>query len=188
MKNRSGWLNRALMLTGCGVLALCLSGCIVGGERELRWNGLVTKQQGPAFWPKRITSFWSISYTPEPGTPIITIRMPDGRFIPANDLNRDTLAPYVAAGTADELTRIIYIQYSRGNVVVWPDKHGNPENVVVEVNRAPTQGQVREKLPAISTPDGATVLEFPLQEEELEDLLGKPTKDERRTVVTPLTV
>ncbi len=119
---------------------------------------------------------------------MITIRMPEGKFIPAHDLNRDTLAPYVAAATADELTRIIYIHYSRGSVIVWPDKHGNPEEVNVEVKGAPTQGEVREKSPAISTPDGAIVLEFPLQEKELEDLLGKPTKDERKVEVTPLTI
>ena len=166
------------MLAGCGVLALCLSGCVAQSTRYLYWNGLFTTQEVlHTLNPKGITSFSRIHYTPEPGTPAITIRMPDGKFIPAPDLNRDTLAPYIAAGTADELTRIIYIQYSRGHVAVWPDKHGNPKQVDVEVTGAPTQGEVREKSPAISTPDGATVLEFPLQEKDLENLFGAPTRE-----------
>ncbi len=189
MKNVIRRRNRVLLLAGCGVLALGLSGCVVMPEKRLCWNGLYTEEVA-----KSATSFWAISYTPKPGTPVITIRMPDGRFIPVNELNRNTLAPYFAAGTAFDYDRrlniaggegSILINLRGGGVFVHPDKHGNPKLVVVQSRHPYSPSDVQWK-PAISTPDGNTILEFPLQEKELKDLLGKPTKDEIHIVVGPL--
>ena len=190
MKNMIRRRKRALMLAGCGVLALCLSGCIAGSARDLHWHGLYTGDEVSLLNlnPKWITSFSEIYYTPEPGTPVITVRMPDGKFIPANELNRDTLAPYVAAGTASEYKDSISIRYSRGAVYVSLDEHGNLKQVHVYIDRGCTPSEIQGKPPAISTPDGTTVLEFPLREKELEDLLGKPTEDHRETYVGPLLV
>jgi hypothetical protein len=198
MKNGIGKRNRALMVTGCGVLALCLSGCLAGSTRKLSWNGLYTGQGVSLFnlgevallnlCPKTITSFRAIYYTPEPGSPVITIRMPDGKFIPANNLNRDTLAPYIAAGTTSDYQTSIDIYYSRGIVNVSFDKHGNPKQVVVRVDRRSIHSEIQGEPPAISTPDGTAVLEFPLREKELKNLLGKPTDDHRETYIEPLTV
>jgi hypothetical protein len=187
MKNMAGWGNRALTLPGCGVLALCLSGCVAVGVRELQWNGLGTGEVLSVFnlYPKSITSFPQFYYTPKPGTPVITIRMPDGKFIPADNLNRDTLAPYFAAGTASQGDYAILISYSRGRVDVYLDEHGNPKLVIVDYDSCHTHREIQGKPPAIATPDGETILEFPLREKELEDVFGKPTEDERSIRVGP---
>ncbi len=102
--------------------------------------------------------------------------MPDGKFLRANALNRDTLAPYFAAGTAFEESGCMRINLRGGGVTVCPDKHGNPKLVIVH-NMGPYGGNFGPWEPAISTPDGNTILEFPLQEKDLEDLFGETTKD-----------
>lgn len=111
--------------------------------------------------------------------------MPDGRFIPANNLTRDALAPYFAAGTASEGEYAIGINYSRGAVAVYLDEHGNPKLVIVEAHSWFTHKGIQGEPPAISAPDSDIVLEFPLKGKELEDLFGKPTKDERAVRVGP---
>jgi hypothetical protein len=110
--------------------------------------------------------------------------MPDGSFIPANNLNRSTLSPYLAAGTAHEFQDGIGVDYSRGIVTVYLDQHGVMAMIIVDIHLAYNRNDIPGKPPALSTPDGNTVLEFPLKEKELEALFGKPTKDETYHFVT----
>lgn len=49
MTNVIGRCNRVLLLAGCGVLALCLPGCVAMGVRQLHWNGLRTGEVLSAF-------------------------------------------------------------------------------------------------------------------------------------------
>jgi hypothetical protein len=171
---------------------------MVWSTRDLYWKGLHTAQGESLFNlgvivllnpnPKSTTSFRELYYAPEPGIPVITIRMPDGKFIPANDLNRNTLAPYIAAGTASEYKDSLSIHYSRGAVYVSLDERGDPKQVHVDVGRGCTHSEIQGKPPALSIPDGTTVLEFPLQEKEFKKLFGTPTRDERETYVGPLLV
>jgi hypothetical protein len=56
--------------------------------------------------------------------------------------------------------------------------------IIVDIHLAYNRNDIPGKPPALSTPDGNTVLEFPLKEKELEALFGKPTKDETYHFVT----
>ena len=170
-------LLSGILVCGCGQL-------FTVGVRRLHWNGLNVRQEGSRSNPQSITSFSQLYYTPDPDTPAVSIRMPDGKFIAARELNRTAVSPYLASGTAHEFQDGISLDYSRGNVTVYLDDDGRMKRIIVDIHRVYARDDIRGRPPALSKLNSDKVLEFPLKEKDLRDLLGEPTKDETYNFAT----
>ncbi len=183
------WLRVSIALVSCLLLSGCaellLSTLCTVGLRELHWNGLkAISREGSRFHPEKISSFIGLAYRPEEGTPVIAVRMPDGEFIRSDKLTEDALKPYLGKGLASRIQDGIVVNCNRGNMVVYLDNKGRMTMMIIKIYPVYTQKDTSGKEPAITIPDSNTILEFPLQEDELKELFGEPTKDETYLYVT----
>ncbi|MFC1736975.1 hypothetical protein ACFL1X_12730 [Candidatus Hydrogenedentota bacterium] len=160
------------------VLAVSGCGCFTVGVRALHWNGMIVSQEGSPFNPEGISSFSKLSYKPSPGTPPISIRMPDGRLIQPDQLNRNALNAYIRKGLARRGKYVITVMYSRGATSVRLDENGQMKTLVIDIHPVHSYKNINSKRPAIGVPGNNKLLEFPLREKDLKDLFGKPSKDE----------
>jgi len=136
------------------------------------------RQEGSISYPERISSFSQLYYRPEEATPIITIRMPDGKFLRSDKLSTATLNVYVRNGLAYEDGKDIIVKYRRGKMCIYLNDNGKMAMFIIDIHVLYSYEDISGMPPAISIPDSEKILEFPLQEKDMKELFGRPTKEE----------
>ena len=145
--------------------------------RLMSWGKLHVSKEGSRAGQGGNEPFWSLDWIASSNTPVIAVRMPDGKFLRTDEIRREFFSEYLKSGAAKagggwDLT----LTYVNGEVRLAFDERGGLERIQIW-NHARQAGQPMDG-PAIRSPRSEKVLIFPLWERDLKEVFGEPTKDE----------
>jgi hypothetical protein len=144
--------------------------------RHVRWGKMYVTKEGSRPRPGSNDAFSGVDWIAGHGTPILEIRMPDGKLLGTDRVRRDTLMPHVRSGRAiAEANGDVTVNYSYGSVWFMFGVEGVPERIKLDSYGAHDGSAAAS--PAFRQAGSQTLLTLPVSEKELKDMFGAPTED-----------
>ena len=162
-----------------------IPGCFTVKVRSVEWPGIsVRKELGWFLLPHATpVRFDSIDIYMHKSPPPFALQMPDGKILASDQLSQATLDQYFTP--FEKLKRPLHPSWAHNSHIEFDDgvisvlfKKGKVSRVSVH----PAAGRASRKMPAgatqisIGTKDGKRFYMFPISEDELIDIFGKPTR------------